>query len=182
MTKEEQDNRLPFRIIHVQMADKKTIARMRKLPLILDIQPIFMCTDLHWIEDRIGKDRLPSSFALKSMQDAGLMQTGGSDCPVETYEPLKGIYAAVTRQDMEGRPQEGFLPEERLSVYEALCMFTKNVHYATGQEDVLGTLSIGKFADLTVLNEDIFKIELSGIKDIKVCQTYVAGECTYMVQ
>lgn len=182
MTKEEQDNRLPFRIIHVQMADKKTIARMRKLPLILDIQPIFMCTDLHWIEDRIGKDRLSSSFALKSMQDAGLMQTGGSDCPVETYEPLKGIYAAVTRQDMEGRPQEGFLPEERLSVYEALCMFTKNVHYATGQEDVLGTLSIGKFADLTVLNEDIFKIELSGIKDIKVCQTYVAGECTYMVQ
>ena len=61
-------------------------------------------------------------------------------------------------------------------------MFTKNVHYATGQEDVLGTLSIGKFADLTVLNEDIFKIELSGIMDIKVCQTYVAGECTYMVQ
>ena len=182
MTDEEQKNRLPFRIIHVQMIDDDSLERMKKLPLVLDIQPIFLCTDLHWIEDRIGKERLKGSFALKTMEKAGLIQTGGSDCPVETYEPLKGIYAAVTRQDMEGYPTEGFLPEERLSVYEALCMYTKNVPYATGQESVLGTLEIGKFADLTVLEKNLFKIDKKEIKDIKVEQTYVAGNCVFMIK
>ena len=182
MTDEEQKNRLPFRIIHVQMIDDDLLERMKKLPLVLDIQPIFLCTDLHWIEDRIGKERLKGSFALKTMEKAGLIQTGGSDCPVETYEPLKGIYAAVTRQDMEGYPAEGFLPEERLSVYEALCMYTKNVPYATGQESVLGTLEIGKFADLTVLEKNLFKIDKKEIKDIKVEQTYVAGNCVFMIK
>ena len=182
MTDEEQKNRLPFRIIHVQMIDDNLLERMKKLPLVLDIQPIFLCTDLHWIEDRIGKERLKGSFALKTMENAGLIQTGGSDCPVETYEPLKGIYAAVTRQDMEGYPIEGFLPEERLSVYEALCMYTKNVHYATGQENVLGTLEIGKFADLTVLEKNLFKIDEKEIKDVKVEQTYVAGNCVFMIK
>ncbi|MCG6837582.1 amidohydrolase [Fusobacterium polymorphum] len=182
MTDEEQKNRLPFRIIHVQMIDDDLLERMKKLPLVLDIQPIFLCTDLHWIEDRIGKERLKGSFALKTMENAGLIQTGGSDCPVETYEPLKGIYAAVTRQDMEGYPTEGFLPEERLSVYEALCMYTKNVHYATGQESVLGTLEIGKFADLTVLEKNLFKIDKKEIKDVKVEQTYVAGNCVFMIK
>lgn len=182
MTDEEQKNRLPFRIIHVQMIDDDLLERMKKLPLVLDIQPIFLCTDLHWIEDRIGKERLKGSFALKTMEKAGLIQTGGSDCPVETYEPLKGIYAAVTRQDMEGYPIEGFLPEERLSVYEALCMYTKNVPYATGQESVLGTLEIGKFADLTVLGKNLFKIDEKEIKDVKVEQTYVAGNCVFMIK
>ena len=182
MTDEEQKNRLPFRIIHVQMIDDDLLERMKKLPLVLDIQPIFLCTDLHWIEDRIGKERLKGSFALKTMEKAGLIQTGGSDCPVETYEPLKGIYAAVTRQDMEGYPIEGFLPEERLSVYEALCMYTKNVPYATGQESVLGTLEIGKFADLTVLERNLFKIDEKDIKDVKVEQTYVAGNCVFMIK
>ena len=182
MTDEEQKKRLPFRIIHVQMIDDDLLERMKKLPLVLDIQPVFLCTDLHWIEDRIGKERLKGSFALKTMEKAGLIQTGGSDCPVETYEPLKGIYAAVTRQDMEGYPIEGFLPEERLSVYEALCMYTKNVPYATGQESVLGTLEIGKFADLTVLEKNLFKIDKKEIKDVKVEQTYVAGNCVFMIK
>ena len=182
MTDEEQKKRLPFRIIHVQMIDDDLLERMKKLPLVLDIQPIFLCTDLHWIEDRIGKERLKGSFALKTMEKAGLIQTGGSDCPVETYEPLKCIYAAVTRQDMEGYPIEGFLLEERLSVYEALCMYTKNVPYATGQESVLGTLEIGKFADLTVLEKKLFKIDEKEIKDVKVEQTYVAGNCVFMIK
>lgn len=182
MTEEEQKARLPFRIIHVQMIDHGMIERMKKLPLILDIQPIFLCTDLHWLEERIGKKRLQGCYALKSMAKAGLLQTGGSDCPVEMYEPLKGLYAAVNRQDMDGYPEHGFLPQEKLSVYEALCMFTKNVHYATGQEDVLGTLEVGKFADLTVLDQDLFQINPLEIKKVKVEQTYLAGECVFMLK
>ncbi len=182
MTEEEQNKRLPFRIIHVQMVNEKLIERMKKLPLVLDIQPIFLCTDLYWIEDRIGKKRLNGSFALKTMQMEGLLQTGGSDCPVETYEPLKGIYAAVTRRDLNGYPENGFLPNEKLSIYNAVCMFSKNIHYATGQEKVLGTLEINKFADLVVLDRDIFKVKEEEIKDIKIEKTYVAGRCTFMIE
>ncbi len=182
MTQEEQDARLPFRIIHVQMADKETIQRMKKLPLILDFQPIFLNTDLHWIVDRIGSERAKGSFAMKSMMDEGLILTGGSDCPVETYEPIKGIHMAVNRRDFDGNPKEGFYPDEKLSVYEALQMYTKNPHYATGQQDVLGTLKVGKFADLAVLDRDIFEIPEEEIKDIKVVRTYVAGKNTFVLK
>lgn len=181
MTEEEQKERLPFRLIHVQMVDEELMERMAKLPIVLDIQPVFLITDLHWIEDRIGPERLKGAFALKSMVDKGLILTGGSDCPVETYDPLRGLYSAVNRQDLKGYPQHGFLPEERLSVYEGLCMYTKNVHYATGQEEVLGTLAIGKFADLAVLDKDLFTIDTAEIKDVKVEQTYLAGDPVYMV-
>lgn len=172
----------PFRIIHAQMADKEMIERMAKLPLVVDMQPIFLCTDLHWIEDRIGKERLHTSFAMKSMADAGIIMTGGSDCPVETFDPIKGIYAAVNRKDFEGYPEEGFLPEEKLGVYEAVKLYTKNVHYATCQEDVLGTLEEGKFADLVVLDRNIFEIPEIEIKNVKVEQTYIAGDCVFMVK
>ncbi|MDD4377617.1 MAG: amidohydrolase [Eubacteriales bacterium] len=182
MTEEEQKQRLPFRIIHVQMVDEKTIERMKKLPLILDIQPIFLNTDLHWIEDRIGKERARGSFALKSMADNGLIITGGSDCPVETYDPIKGIHMAVNRRDFEGYPEEGFYADEKLSPYEAMLMYTKNVHYATGQEEFLGTLSKGKFADLAVLDRDIFEIPEEDIKNIKVERTYIAGENTFVLE
>lgn len=176
VSQEEIDKRLPFRIIHAQMADKEAIERMSNLPLVIDMQPIFLRTDLHWIEDRIGPERLAGSFAMKSMVDAGIIQTGGSDAPVETYEPLLGIHMAVNRKDFEGYPEEGFTPKERVSIYEALSMFTKNVHYATGQETVLGTLEEGRFADLVVLEENLYEIDPETIKDVKVHQTYIAGK------
>ena len=182
MTQEEQDARLPFRVIHVQMADKETIDRMAKLPLVLDMQPIFLNTDLHWIVDRIGPERAKGSFAMRSMIDKGLVLTGGSDCPVETYEPIKGMHLAVNRKDFDGKPEEGFYPEEKVTPYEALLMYTKNPHYATGQQDVLGTLEVGKFADLAVLDQDILEIPEETIKDVKVLKTYVAGRNTYMLK
>lgn len=179
MSPVEQEHRLPFRIIHAQMADVDMIKRIKNLPIVLDMQPIFLCTDLHWIEDRIGKNRLPMSFPMETMRKYGIIMTGGSDCPVESFDPIKGIYAAATRQDFDGYPKEGFTPEERLSVYDAVCMFTKNPHFATGQQDVLGTLETGKFADIAVLDTDPFLTDKAQLKDIKVECTYVAGEKTY---
>lgn len=173
------ENRLPFRIIHAQMTDEQTIERMKNLPLVVDIQPVFLCTDLYWVKDRIGEKRLQHSYAFKSMYEAGLIQTGGSDCPVESYAPLKGIHACVNRQDVNGYPEEGFLPGQRLSVYEALRIFSANVHYATGQQDVLGTLEVGKFADMVVLDRDIFEIDPRGILGVRVDQTYLAGDCVF---
>ena len=155
---------------------------MAKLPVVIDMQPTFICTDLHWLEYLLGPSRAQNSYPMKTMMEKGLILTGGSDCPVETYDPIIGVYAAVTRQDLDGTPINGFLPNEKLDVFKALSMFTKNVHYATGQEKYLGTLEKGKFADLVVLNEDIFSVAENKIKDIKIEQTYLAGSCVYMVQ
>ncbi|QAT43949.1 amidohydrolase [Aminipila luticellarii] len=176
MTEEEQKKRLPFRIIHVQIINDALLQRMKKLPLILDIQPVFLGTDAHWIEERIGSQRAKGSYAWKTLKDAGMIQTGGSDCPVETYDPIAGIFSAVARCDKDGKPAGGYRPEEKLSVYEAIELFTKNVHYATGQQDYLGTLEVGKFADLVVLDRNPFEVDEMEIKDIKVKQTYIAGK------
>lgn len=181
MTKEEQDRRLPFRIIHVQMIDKGLLERMKKLPLVLDIQPIFLCTDLHWIEDRLGPERIKGAYCWKTMNEEGFIQTGGSDCPVESFDPIKGIYAAVARTDLDGEPKGGYHPEEKLSIYEAFSIFTKNVHVATGQQDQLGTLEPGKFADLVVLDRNPFESDEEDLLNVKVLKTFVAGKLVFMV-
>jgi len=181
MSKEEQEERLPFRIIHVQMINKELVSRMKKLPLVLDIQPIFLCTDLHWIEDRIGAKRIKGAYCWKTLKDEGLIQTGGSDCPVESFDPIKGIYAAAGRMDFDGQPKGGYYPEEKLSVYDAFCLFTKNVHVATGQQDKLGTLEPGKFADLVVLDRDPFELDAKNLLEIKVLKTFVAGKLVFVL-
>ncbi len=175
-TVKTEDKRLPFRIIHAQMVRKDQLERLKKLPVVLDIQPVFLCTDLYWIEKRLGRERIKIAYLWKTLLDNGLMLTGGSDCPVESYDPIKGIHAAVMRQDLNGFPPEGWRSRERLSVYEAVCLFSKNIAYATGDEDVLGTIDANKFADLTVLDEDPFSINIERLKDIQVAMTFVAGE------
>lgn len=179
MTKEEQAKRLPFRIIHAQMATPELIERMKKLPLVLDIQPTFLMTDLHWIEDRVGKERAAMSYTWKTYLDNGLVMAGGSDAPVESFNPWVGIFAAVARQDMNCYPAEGYHPEEKVSVYDAVCMYSRNVAYANGQLDVLGSIEAGKFADMVVIDRDIFAIPEQEIKDIQVLNTYLAGKEVY---
>lgn len=178
MTKREQEHRLPFRIIHAQMATDEMIERMRKLPLVLDLQPSFLMTDLHWIESRVG-DRSNYSYLWKTYHDKGIMTTGGSDCPVEIFSPWNGIFATVTRKDLNLYPDKGYHPEEKMSVYDAVCMFSKNIPYAIGEEDLMGTIEEGKFADMVVIDRDIFNIPEDEIKDIQVLNTYVAGNETY---
>lgn len=175
MSKEEQALRKPFRLIHVQVINKDLLERMKKLPVVLDIQPIFLCGDLKWIEDKVGKERVSSTYCWKTMKDAGLLETGGSDCPVEEYNSIRGIFAAVTRCSFENPEGEGFMPKERLSVYDAISLYTKNIPYATGQEHQLGTLTVGKFADIVILDRDPFIIEKQELLKIKVLTTYVGG-------
>ncbi|MDY6038229.1 MAG: amidohydrolase [Eubacterium sp.] len=179
MTEAEQANREPFRIIHAQMARPDLIERMSKLPVIIDIQPTFLCTDVHWIEERVGAERAANSYQWKTYIEHGLMLLGGSDCPVENFSPWYGIYSAVVRKDLDGYPKNGYHMEEKLSVYDALCMFTKNIPYGTGQEDYLGTLEVGKFADMVVIDRNIFEIPEEDIANIKVENTYLAGNEVY---
>lgn len=179
MTKEEQAKRLPFRIIHAQLATPELIERMKKLPLVLDIQPTFLMTDLHWIEERVGKERAVLSYPWKTYLDNGIIMAGGSDSPVESFNPWIGIFAAVTRQDMNCYPAEGYHPEQKVSVYDAVCMYCRNVAYANGELDVLGSIEMGKFADMVVIDRDIFTIPANEIKDTQVLHTYLAGKETY---
>ena len=157
------------------MATPELIERMKKLPIVLDIQPTFLMTDLHWIEERVGKERAVLSYPWKTYLDSGLIMAGGSDAPVESFNPWIGIYATVTRQDMDGYPVGGYHPNEKVSVYDAVCMYSKNVAYANGDQDLMGTIEAGKFADMVVIDRDIFHIPENDIKDIQVLNTYMAG-------
>jgi len=166
-----------FRIIHAQLINENLLERMKRLPLVVDIQPSFVSSDLHWIKDRLGENRLHNAaYAWKIMIDAGIILTGGSDCPVVSYNPFEGIFSAVTRQDYEGYPQGGWYPEEKLSVYEAICLYTKSAAYATGEENVKGTIEIGKLADFIIIDRDPFLINSVDIQHVKVLKTFVGGE------
>lgn len=175
-TEEDISRQLPFRLIHVQLCKPEQLERLKKLPVIFDIQPVFLCTDLHWIEQRLGKERMKDAYTWKRYIDNGFILCGGSDCPVESFNPWIGIYAAAARQDLNGYPDGGWYPEELVSIYEAYCMFSKNVPYANGEQDYLGTLEMGKFADMIIIDRDLFKNTPAEILDVKVLKTYLAGD------
>ena len=137
-------------------------------------------TDMHWIGDRLGPERMQCGYLWNTYWQNGLLLTGGSDAPVERFTPLPGIYSAVTRCDLEGKPAGGMQPEEKLSVYQALCLYSKNMAYATGMDQYVGTLEQGKFADLAVLDRDIFTIPPKEILQTKVLRTMLAGKDTWI--
>ena len=111
--------------------------------------------------------------------DRGIVQAGGSDCPVEHFNPWEGMYAAATRKDLSGYPPEGWHPHEKVSVYDALCMFSKNVAIVGCNDDVLGTLETGKFADMMVTDRDFLNLPAEDLLNVKVLKTYLAGEEVY---
>jgi len=177
---EEKIAQHPFRIIHAQLASDELIARMTRLPVVLDIQPAFFITDMHWVQDRLGPERMKTGYLWETYRQNGLLLTGGSDSPVESYNPMPAIYSCVTRQDLKGWPEGGMQPEERMSVYDALCMFSKNIPYATGDQDYMGTLEPGKFADLAVLDRNLFAIAPRDILNVRVERTMLAGQDTFV--
>ena len=168
-----------FRLIHVMVVNEDLIARMKKLPVILDIQPMFVATDASWAEERLGPERGKYSFMWRRLIDEGFMLTGSSDSPVEIYDPLMGAYAITTRKNLDGLPAEGYHPEQRVTTFEALSMYTRNAAYATFEEDVKGTIREGKFADLVILDGDPFAVPPEKLLDIHVEATYLGGKAVY---
>ncbi|WP_069649279.1 amidohydrolase [Caloranaerobacter ferrireducens] len=168
-----------FRLIHCQIASKDIIRKFKKLNVIADIQPVFIKTDMQIAEKRVGKERLRYSYAWKTMYNEGVFLAGGSDAPVESFNPLYGIYCAVTRKDLNGNPEDGWCPDEKLDLYTALKLFTINPAYCTFEENIKGSIKVGKLADLVVLSEDITKIPLDKIKDVKVDMTVLNGKVIF---
>lgn len=167
------------RLIHVLGINADLIERCKSLPVMFDIQPKFLASDVTWAYDRLGPERSPYGFAWKKLIDAGFVVTASSDCPVEPYNPFLGIYAAVTRQNFDGYPDGGWYPENKCSVYEALSMYTKNGAYASFEENIKGTITPGKLADFIIVDKDPYGVDPSELKDITVLKTYLGGEVTF---
>ncbi|PIC98731.1 amidohydrolase [Sporosarcina sp. P29] len=168
------------RFIHVILLREDLVERMQKLPIVLDIQPAFVPSDFPWVGDRLGKDRLDWAYSWKKLLTKGFICGGGSDAPIEDPNPLLGIHAAITRR-LSIEKHEGYLPDEKLSRYEAVQLFTSGAAATIGKANSRGKLSVGFDADFTVLKENLFTVEVDRIAEVQVEKTIVAGEVMYTV-
>ncbi len=174
LTKEQRRTLRP-RIEHAQVLALQDIPRLARLDVIASVQPTHATSDMNMAEDRVGSERIKGAYAWRKFVDAHVRLAGGSDFPVELAEPFHGLYAAVTRQDRDGKPPGGWYPKEKLTREEALRLFTVDAAFAGHMEHAAGSLEPGKWADFILIDRDYFKVPESEIDDIQVVETYVAG-------
>ncbi len=140
------------------------------------MQPYHAIDDGRWAEEVIGPERIKTTYAFRSLFDTGAKVAFGSDWPVAPATPLEGIYAAVTRRTLDDKNPEGWVPEQKITVEQALQGYTVNGAYASFEENIKGTLEPGKLADFVVLSDDITKMDPVKIREARVLQTYVGGK------
>jgi predicted amidohydrolase YtcJ len=152
------------------------LGRFADLGIIAAMQPTHATSDMYWAEDRVGPDRIRFAYAWRSLLDSGARVAFGSDFPVEAVDPRLGLYAAVSRQDLEGTPAGGWYPEERVTREEALRGFTLDAAYAAFMEDLVGSLEPGKRADFVVLDRDLMTVPTEEIPRLRILETWLDGE------
>jgi predicted amidohydrolase YtcJ len=170
------------RIEHSQIVTLEDIPRFAELGVVASMQATHATSDKNMAEDRIGPDRILGGYAWRRMLDAGVVLANGSDFPVELSNPFHGLYATVTRQGRDGEPEGGWYADQALTRAEALLSFTLAAAYAARQEDRLGSLEPGKWADFIIIDRDYFTIPASEIDDIVVLETWVGGHQAYQRQ
>lgn len=168
-----------WRIEHAQIVSVEDIPRFSALDVIASMQPTHATSDMGWAGDRVGEERLAGAYAWRSMMDAGVRLALGSDFPVESADPRLGLYAAVTRQDLDGQPPGGWMPEQRMTAAEALEGFTAGSAYAARSEGEVGRLAPGLRADFVVLAEDPLQVPAAQLHQLTVQSTWVDGEPVY---
>jgi predicted amidohydrolase YtcJ len=164
-----------LRIEHAQIVHRDDLARFAELGVIASMQPIHATSDMPWAGLRVGRSRLYGAYAWQRLIDSGAHLAFGSDFPVEPVNPAFGLYAALTRQDAEGDPPGGWLPDQRLDIHAALHGFTLGAAYAGFAEDEVGSLAPGKRADFVVLDQDPFALDTQALRRIQVRATYLDG-------
>ena len=167
------------RVEHAQIIALDDIPRFSGLGVIASMQPVHATSDMNMAEDRVGPQRIKGGYAWRRLLDSGAVLASGSDFPVELPDPFHGLYAAVKRQDRQGLPEGGWYPDQAMTRAEALHSFTLGAAFAAHQEDRLGSLEPGKWADFIVVDRDYFEIPASEIDDIRVLQTWVGGKLVY---
>jgi predicted amidohydrolase YtcJ len=168
-----------FRIEHAQHIAPADIPRFARLGVIASMQPYHAIDDGRWAERVIGPERSKTTYAFRSLLDAGARLAFGSDWFVAPPTPLEGIYAAVTRRTLDDRHPEGWIPEQKITVEEALRAYTSGAAYATFEEGIKGTIERDKLADLTLIDRDITRIPPEQIRDARVLMTIVGGTIVY---
>ena len=168
-----------FRIEHAQHLRRQDIARFASGRVIASMQPYHCIDDGRWAEKRIGRERAKGTYAFRSLLDAGAVLAFGSDWSVAPLDPVMGIYAAVTRRTLDGKHPSGWVPEQKITVEEAVRAFTVGSAYAEFADGVKGTLAPGMLADLVILTEDIFRIDPAAIERVRVKMTVVNGRVVF---
>lgn len=168
-----------WRIEHAQVLAPEDIARLAKMHVIAAMQPTHATSDMPWAEQRLGAERLAGAYAWRRLRDAGARLALGSDFPVESVDPRLGLYSAVTRADADGKPAGGWMPQEKLTAFEALRGFTLDAAYAGFAEGEVGSLEAGKRADFVVLAEDPLAVPDAALRTLSVRATYVDGKPVY---
>lgn len=169
-----------FRIEHAQVLAASDVPRFKALSVLPSMQPTHCTSDMDWAPTRLGAERVKGAYPWRTFLEQGVPVAGGSDAPVERIDVLPGLYAAVTRQDAKGRPAGGFEPQERLTLEQALALFTRHAAFAAFEEQERGRLAPGWRADLTVLDQDITRLPPSALLTTHVERTVVGGETVYL--
>jgi predicted amidohydrolase YtcJ len=168
-----------FRLEHSQVLRVEDIHRLARLGIVASMQPTHATSDMPWAGDRLGKARLAGAYAWRKVLDAGGRLALGSDFPVESADPRLGLYAAVTRQDLQGNPPGGWLPGERLTREEALRGFTLAAAWSLFLDQEVGSLTVGKRADLVVFGRDPMTVPEREIPQAAIDYTVVDGKVVY---
>lgn len=167
------------RLEHAQVLQKADINRIALDGIIASMQPTHCTSDMKWVVDRIGKTRARYAYAWRSLLAAKAILAFGSDAPVESINPWPGLYAAVTRQGRDGKPEKGFYPEERISLADAYKAFSTGAATASFNESTLGDLGLGKWADFIVTKENPLTLTPNSVYPFEVEQTYLGGKKVY---
>jgi predicted amidohydrolase YtcJ len=168
-----------FRIEHAQHLRMDDIPRFGKLHVIASMQPYHLIDDGRWAEKRIGPERAKGTYAFRSLLDSGAVLAFGSDWPVAPMIPLMGIYAAATRRTLDGKHPDGWVPEQKISVTEAIRAYTMGSAYASFDDKMKGSIEPGKLADMVVVSDDILSVPPAEIENARVAITVFDGRVIY---
>ncbi|MEK6301553.1 MAG: amidohydrolase [Acidobacteriota bacterium] len=173
-----------FRLVHAQVIAPADFKRLGKLGVVAEVQPFHLSDDMRWMEERIGRERCKGAYAFKSIKDSGAVLCFGTDWPGTSaseypINPMLGLYAAVTRQTLNGEPAGGWFPEQRISMEEAIRAYTYGTAYANFEEKTKGSIEVHKLADLVVLTKNLLQASPHEILDTKVVYTIVGGKIVY---
>ncbi|MBI3193934.1 MAG: amidohydrolase family protein [Ignavibacteriae bacterium] len=171
-----------FRIEHAQHIAPEDFSRLYGLDVNVSVQPYHAIDDGRWAEKRIGHERCKTTYPFRTFLDKGIRMCFGSDWTVAPLNPLLGIYAAVTRRTLDGKNPDGWFPEQKITIKEAIEAYTINNAYAAFEENEKGSISVGKLADFVVLSQDLITIDPTQIENIIVEMTIVGGKVVYQKQ
>ncbi|CAN7205451.1 amidohydrolase [Pseudoxanthomonas sp. LjRoot143] len=168
-----------WRIEHAQVMAPEEFPRFAALGIVASMQPTHATSDMPWAQDRLGPVRITGAYAWQRLQESGVKLALGSDFPVESVDPRRGLHAAVTRKDGKDHPRGGWMPDQRLSAAEALRGFTADAAWAGHDESEVGRLAPGLRADFVILDEDPLAIPGEQLDDLHVRSTWVDGKAVY---